>query len=461
MTVTAGPAEAITAQLNALPEGLRPPPDVFKTLLTAAGKLRADGGAADAQRAAVIYKLMERGAGYGDDSPPASVSFPRDHRLHLKCGNEWYWVSCQLDAEGPDGPVRIAVLLDMLRFRLISTKLQAEVGWSDPDCQLVWNAVTVTVSGAGGSRIYRRNLNVQWRKTGGEVEFPGERPDAPFVFRCGPDVMVGPPDVLPLGISVVDTGNISLELRLSSAMRHPFFLQGTDGITPPPKPGVYYSWPQLAVDGYVYVGEAAYNVSGVGWIDHQLLMQTPPTIPTPPYPIDGWNWCQFNFDNGEAFTAAAFQTGMISVNPLTPYGFYLRRSDDGQSWRAERLIGALAMDHLIPTLHQVMQATSWTYTATNFPAEADALARPFDLDVTTAPWIDDASFETADLAVPSEVPVSVAMVNKAERLSLSPPGKSPLGEAITGAGFCETVNWEPWASYQARALAFLRAGVDA
>ena len=456
MPVTMSVAEAMTAQLNSLPEGLRPPPDVFAELLVAAGKLRPDGGSADARRAAVIYKLMGRGAGYGDDPPPTSVSFPRDHRLHLKSGNEWYWVACHLEAEGPEGPVRIAVLLDMLRFRLISTRLQAEIGWSDADCQLVWNAVTVTVSGAGGSKIWRRNLNVQWAKTGGQVEFPGEQ----FVFRCGPDVMVGPTDVLPLGISVVDTGNLALELRLASPMRNPFFLQGTDGITPPPKPGIYYSWPQLEVDGYVYVGDATYKVAGTGWIDHQLLMQTPPAIPTPPYPIDGWNWCEFNFANGEAFTAAAFQTGLITVNPLTPYGFYLRRSVDGQSWIAERLIGGLAMDHLIPTLHQVMQATSWTYTATNFPDTAGALARPFDLIVTTAPWIDDASFETADLAVPSEVPVSVAMVNKAELTRLAPPGQSPIGEAVTGAGFCETVNWEPWAAYEARALAFLKSGVD-
>ena len=74
----------------------------------------------------MIYKLSEWGAGYGDDAPPTSVSFPADHRLHLNCGNEWYWVACHLEAEGPEGPVRIAVLLDMLRFRLISTALQKE-----------------------------------------------------------------------------------------------------------------------------------------------------------------------------------------------------------------------------------------------------------------------------------------------------------------------------------------------
>ena len=76
MAVSMAPGEAMTAQLNSIPEALRPPPDVFAQLLTAAGKLRAEGGSDDAQRAAVIYKLSEWGAGYGDDQPPTSVNFP-------------------------------------------------------------------------------------------------------------------------------------------------------------------------------------------------------------------------------------------------------------------------------------------------------------------------------------------------------------------------------------------------
>jgi hypothetical protein len=365
--VTMNAAEAMTAQLKLLPDYLRPDKPVFDLLLATAARLRPDGGMADAQRAAVIYKLMGAGAGFGDEPPPAKVSFPADHRMHLRCGNEWYWLACHFDAEGPEGPVRIAVLLDMLRFRLISTKLQAQIGWSDADCQLVWNAVTVTIAGPGGSRIHRRPLNVQWAKTGGHVEFPGDK----FVYRCGPDVLVGTPNVLPLGVSV-DAPGIFLDLHVSSDMpvETAFFLQGTDGITPNPKPGIYYSWPQLKADGHISIDGVNYRLkTGTAWIDHQLLMSQTPTGPTPP-------------------------------------------------------------------------------------------KSPFNLMVTTAPWIDDASFETADLAVPSEVPVGVAMVNKAELLHLIPLGVSPAGEAVTGVGFCETVGWEPWAAYQARAIAFLKTGVD-
>src|ERR1700722_12687959 len=69
MAVSMTPGEAMPAQLNSIPEALRPPPDVFAQLLTAAGKLRAEGGSDDAQRAAVIYKHFEWGARYGADPP--------------------------------------------------------------------------------------------------------------------------------------------------------------------------------------------------------------------------------------------------------------------------------------------------------------------------------------------------------------------------------------------------------
>ncbi len=275
-----------------------------------------------------------------------------DHRLHLDCGNEWYWISANLEAEGPHGTVKIGLLIDMLRIRVVSKAVQADAGWSDAECQVVWNAVTAVVSGPGGSSITRRAPNAQWAPVGGVVEFPG----LGFVYRCGPDVMLGPLDVLPLEVIVEDGENISLALSLTSGMPSgsAFFLQGVNGVTPPV--GIYYSWPQLSVSGKVTVGGIAYDAAGVGWIDHQLLV--PGALP-PTQPINAWNWCQFNFDNGEAFTAAAFQIGAIGANKATPYGFYIKPLLGG--WQAEPIVGALALDNFIPTLDQVFQPTAWTY----------------------------------------------------------------------------------------------------
>jgi predicted secreted hydrolase len=448
------PADALSAQLQSIPAYLRPSADIFDLINKAAGKISPTGGMAAAQQAAVIYKLSGEGAGYGDTPPPTSVHFPADHLMHLNCGNEWYWLSCHLDADGPNGPTRIAVLLDMLRYRLVSPDIQKKAGWSDVDAQLVWNAVTVVVSDAKGSKITRRNLNTQWAAAGGKVEFPSER----FVYSCGPDSLIGgTANVLPLEVTVDDGSNMKLELTVTSDMPFDtaFFLQGTNGVTSGTKPGIYYSWPQLKVSGRVMVGGTSYQTKGKGWIDHQLLTSAPPLPPPAPQPpalpVDGWNWCEFNFDNGESYTCAAFQTGAIGTNKVVFYGFYLR--PDGGKWLAEPVLGALAMDNLIPTLHQVMQPTSWTYTASNFPNLTGGPAPPaFEITVTTAPWVLDGSFETADLAVPSEVPVSAALINQA----LGANG-SPLGEAVTGRGYCEAVGLEPIASYQRRGVAFLKA----
>ncbi|MGZ5433430.1 MAG: lipocalin-like domain-containing protein, partial [Thermoanaerobaculia bacterium] len=51
-----------------------------------------------------------------------------------------------------------------------------------------------------------------------------------------------------------------------------FFLQGgfrTPGVTPLPTPGIYYSWPQLSVNGSIRVGDTTYTVTGgSAWMDH-------------------------------------------------------------------------------------------------------------------------------------------------------------------------------------------------
>lgn len=442
-------AQALTAQLQSIPTYLQPKdPAVFQLMCETAAGLSPTGGSAAAGLAATIYQMSGAAGGYGDAHPPTSVSFPADHRLHLDCGNEWYWISCNLEAEGPNGPVRIGLLIDMLRIRVVSKAVQAQAEWSDAECQVVWNAVTAVVSDGAGSTITRRTPNVQWTPVGGSVEFPGET----FVYRCGSDVMIGSADVLPLNVSVDDGANIALDIEVFTDMpaASAFFLQGQNGITPDPTPGIYYSWPQLQVAGVVTVQGQSYVAAGVGWIDHQLLawdMPPPPSFTQPEF--SGWNWCQFNFDNGEAFTAAAFQTGAIGTSKLIPYGFYLRR--DGDAWNAEWVVGGLTIDNLIPTLHDVFQPTAWTYTALTVPTAA--ASSPTEVLITPAPWTTDGSFETPDLAVPSEVPVSVAAI----RRTTAADG-APVVQAFDGVGYCETVGFEPRGLYMRRAVAHLQGG---
>jgi len=157
-------AQALSAQLASIPAYLQPRDQAaFKLLRGTAARISPTGGSYAAGVAATIYQMSGAAGGYGDLHPPTAVNFPADHHLHLDCGNEWYWISCNLEAQGPDGPVKIALLIDMLRIRVVSKAVQAEAKWSDEDCQVVWNAATALVCGDKGASITRRNQNVQWR----------------------------------------------------------------------------------------------------------------------------------------------------------------------------------------------------------------------------------------------------------------------------------------------------------
>src|SRR4051794_39394273 len=94
------PAEAMTAVLQALPEGLRGGEDVFPKLMAAAKNLQTP------EEVLVVLQLLGDSQYYGmafppDPAPPTApievgLSFPADHLMHLQYSNEWYWLSANL-----------------------------------------------------------------------------------------------------------------------------------------------------------------------------------------------------------------------------------------------------------------------------------------------------------------------------------------------------------------------------
>jgi hypothetical protein len=454
MTDTMSAGEAMRLSLESIPENRRVP--YFDKLLDPAGRV------SDATQASVICALLgDQGASYGANPPPppGGLKFPDDHKLHLDMGDEWYWLSANLTVDGTDGRDQLAVLVVIARNRTVTNAVQAQAGWSDADAQVVDSTATVTLSTAKVSKIVRRSRNVQWAKLGGEVGFATD----PFCYRCGPDSLTGPADgsrdVVPLTVVVDDGDNLNIRLAMSSDLKGEtaFFLQGMNGYTPPPKAGLYYSWPQLQVSGTVVVEGTSYAVTGTGWIDHQMMMYepappSPAPSPLPPAPspgwtamqqFNGWSWCQFNFSNGDVFTGAAFQIGSLRTEAPFSYGFYLTRTDSG--WEKVFLQGRLSLDRFLPGLENVLLPTAWRYEATDY--EGGALA---DLVVVPAPIYPDGSFTTGNLKVEGETPVTVTMLNRAANNTDSGPCV-----AVTGKGYCESVSYEPPEQYLARAFEFL------
>jgi CrtC N-terminal lipocalin domain len=451
------PVEAMTAVLQALPQGLRGGADVFPKLMTAAQTLQSP------EEALVIQQLLGDSQYYGmalpPDPPPrtapieAGLSFPADHLMHLQYSNEWYWLSANLTSS--DGQTRLGVLFTIHRSRLCSAAIQAQAGWTDEQAQVVNAELAIVVHGVGPSRIDRRDPSVHWAWDAGQtMVFPSE---TDWVLQCGGFVLTGgSPDVLPLTAQLTEPGR-SLDLTFSTSMpaASAFFLQGVDGRTPTPRPGFYYSWPQLEVSGTVQIGQETWQVSGTGWIDHQLMMTTPPAAPQPapppvmPAPVtrldvgfSGWNWCQFNFDNGDAYTGVAFQAGALAMQPFSPMGFFLQRTAD--SWTATPVVGVWVLNDLVPTLFDVLQPTAWTYAAASLPGSTPAV----EVLISAQPWHPDGSFMTGNLSWFSEVPSTVTLARTL------PQGRLE----ISGSGYCETCGFEVPGRYQARALSFLAAG---
>jgi hypothetical protein len=353
--------------------------------------------------------------------------------MHLNWGPEWYYLIANTTATTGE---RIGIFVDFARDRAVSLDVQAKGNWSDEDAQVGFTMATVIVSAGKDSSFTRRRPNAHWPiKESGSLAF--SEPGAPFQYRCGPDIVASPSaNALPLTFRVADQPNMSIELTASSAMSadKAFFRQGVDGLTVGVFPGMYYSWPQLKIDGKVTVRGKTYQVAGTGWVDHQSINKR---LENPSRDIfQGWSWCAFNFQDGKAFTAAGLQfKNAIEPTLLLEDGFLIERSGDG--WKPTKIIaGSVDLLDFRPMIHQVKMPTAWTWKT----LEADFKTPKVQVNATS--WYPQGDFEPANMVVISEAPVDVRAIDG----------------ALLGSGYCESMGYEPPAAYRARALAYLRGG---
>ena len=441
MALKMTPAEALAESMARIPPNDRPADDVWTASLAAAQRV------VSADDASLIYTLLAGGAACWAKPPPAALQFPRDHVLHLDTGPEWYWLTANLTEVG-GGPERFGLVVCLQRERILSEYVEREGGWRKEDAQLVQSQAVLTIATPDGERVVQQYRNV-WTPLGGEAAFGAD----PFLFQCGPDYFAGSVDVLPLTLHV-EGGPLGLDLAITSDLpaASAFFLQGDKGITAPPRAGFYYSWPQLNLAGTILANGITYAVEGSGWLDHECMSAIipagglggpPPKRWSPAFGIEGWTFCDFNLDNGDALILAGFQVGVLQTRLPAPYGFYLRR--EGDAWTPIPLTGEIEMDQFLPLTHDVMLPIAWRCRAKGV-REAGL---PMELIIEAAPFAVDGSFVGANLSVMAETPVAVTVSTPT-----TAPGGAP--RVLTrGVGYCESVGYEPPARYMARALAAL------
>ncbi len=451
MTPKMSASAAMQAQLQSVPASVAPGGGLMPLLLRAAQTVGS------AQQASVILGLLDQAMFAGVAQPPQSVSFPADHLYHLENTDEWYWLSANLVDEDEN---LFAFVISFEALRTVGQDVQRRAGWANEECHLMSTVATVAVAppGGAGSALYRRSPNINWNiLTPGSVGFPALDN---FVIQAGPDSFRGSPDsVLPTTVVVDDEdGGMQVSLTFSAVdgVDPPWFLQGDGGITPAPAAGIYYSWPQCPVTGTITVGGATFTVSGTGWIDHQLMMNpVPPPSPImpPPKPLRtsffGWNWCQFNLDNGDAFTGSCSQESEIWSTRAPAFGFYVQRTEAG--WRRIFCEGdpTWNFDDLVPVLDNALQPASFVYASKgDAPESPDSEPGLLTIELAAEPLHIDGSFYNPNLSVFSEVGAIVAG-------ALVVSGEPRL---LAGAGYCETNGFEVTASYRARALEFLGVG---
>ena len=435
-------AEAVTESMMRIAPAQRPADDLWAKLLAAARTLSS------ADAASLIYTLLGSGAAGWAEAPPSPLQFPRDHAPHLDAGPEWYWLTATL-AEVGGGPTRFGLVVCLQRQRILSEYVEREGGWSKEDAQLTQSQAVLVIAPPGGEAAVTQQYRNVWTPLGGQVGFGAD----PFRFQCGPDFFTGPADVLPLTLHV-EGKPLAVDLSISSDLpaASAFFLQGDRGETAPPRQGFYYSWPQLNIAGTVVADGITYAVEGRGWLDHECMSTIIPSAPGPPpthwtapLGIDGWTFCDFNLDNGDALVLAGFQVGVLNTRLAAPYGFYLRRETAG--WTAIPITGEIDMDQFLPLAEDVMLPIRWRCRVKGVPQAG----LPMELTIEATPFAADGSFIGANLSVMGETPVAVTVTQTSTAAGAAP-------RVVTrGVGYCESVGYEPPARYLARALAALGA----
>lgn len=446
----------------------------YAILLQAAGHLDSPSATAPGEKIFMISSLLGRARSVDMHYPTLAypLKFPHDHHLHADMGLEWYWVGAHMnvtDQQGRQG--RLSILLSTQKIRSIGLQAQKDAEWSDEQVMVADNVVTITVDMPDNKAIYRRSPNHQWPAKGGSLSYstPGES----FYFQCGPDSLSGSPDVLPLSVAVNDGDNMVIDIRLnhnSSLVdaESAFFLQGVPnlfdstgngtGITTVPTPGIYYSWPQLLVEGSVTVGGNIYSVGAgsTAWIDHQLMMSSldnsggaakPVPFVNDPTPYNGWVWQFYNLNDGRAFTGAGFVLGEMNYTPPMGYGYFVSPNKQ-RGWNARFITGDMTLTDPQPFPSIVAQPDDSTTVTIPISRSYAQIVTPLGsapaLSGDARPWYRDGTFNNPNGSLCGEFPADFTDTS---------------GQYANGVGYLETVGFQAVGDWRAYMLGVLQGEI--
>lgn len=268
---------------------------IVAALVAAAFWLAGRDGQGGQRVQARLVALAGDAEGYRRAEGPLPISFPADHGPHPDYQVEWWYYTGNLETR--DGR-HLGYQLTFFRRALAPPheRVERESAWAADQAYMAHLAVTDVAGrrfhaferfardGAGLAGARAQPFAVWLEDWSAE-----ETDDGAVRLRAAQD-------------------SVALDLLLA-ATRDPV-LHGERGYSPKgPEPGnasYYYSLTRLESAGSVQVGDRAYQVTGLSWMDHEWSTSSLGTGQV------GWDWFSVQLDDGSALMA-----------------FQLRREDGG------------------------------------------------------------------------------------------------------------------------------------
>jgi predicted secreted hydrolase len=238
--------------------------------------------------------------GFARAEGPRPLEFPADHGAHPDYQTEWWYYTGNLDTG--DGR-HFGYQFTIFRSALVppDDRQQRPSSWATDQVYMAHFAVTDVDAG----RFHSFD-----RFSRGAAGLAGAQASPYQVWLEDWRVEELEPGVYQLRAAQDD---VAIDLRLTD-LKGPI-LQGDRGYSQKgPEPGnasTYYSLTRLASSGTVRVGETAYQVDGLSWMDHEF--STSALGPE----LVGWDWFSFQLDDGSELMVYQLRREDGSADPFS------------------------------------------------------------------------------------------------------------------------------------------------
>ena len=340
---------------------------------------------------------------------PRPLAFPADHGPHPRFRTEWWYWTGNLQARDGGVPRRFGFQLTFFRTALAPSVAPRRSAWSTRDVYTAHLALADVRAG----RFQARD---RWARSA--LDLAGASGN-PFRVWLGDWIAEGrAPSGQPIRLRAGE-GDLRLDLTLSATK--PAVLHGERGLSrksaEPGNASYYYSLTRMTASGEVQVGDRAFPVEGLAWMDREWS-----TSALAPDQV-GWDWFALQLDDGRELMLYRLRQRDGAISPASQGTLV---AADGAARTLDRnAVEVLVLDHWVSPRG-----------GTRYPGRWRLRVPTAQLDLVVTPLLQD-----------QELDLAVRYWEGAARVDGTAGGR-PLG----GAGYVELVGYAAPAGGAAEAV---------